>query len=405
MKGNSFTQLTKLALLAAVSTTILTGCGNRVNPAELGGDAIAAPGSDPTGALPGGDYGGGGSYEPNPWGTQDPGYTDLPSQPIDVPEPLPVPNIQPAQPGQPFTAKAVANTTAFAVPRFSKLVEVNGLYVHINLTWQPVQGAAEYWIYKDRVPDFVEARRETAYAIVPAGFASAGFKDGLEPPNLSGGSLWDKVKRGFKMVTNRPGIGYQYKVVAVDPSGIPMSESNVFMATALPAIPAPVLNEAQQTNTVEPLFTWSDGNQSNVPADGYFVSVFPSVQFTGGTLPPTGFAFWSTYRPQDMKLARYGKDSANLASYPGTLPFKITFDLAPSKNYSWTVLGVKTDTGEMKTASAISRAWAGFGHFQITPNANPVPPSVAAQRAVGTYRAPYPTTQYPRQPIPQGPRF
>jgi hypothetical protein len=323
--------------------------------------------------------------------------------------------------------RAVSNTTAFAVPRFSKWFQINGVYVYVHLTWQPVNGAAEYWIYKDRLPEFGEARRETAHAIVTAGFARSGYKDGLEPPNLKTGSLWDRFKRALGTIANRPGVTYNYKVIAADANGVPMAESPAQATVPLPAISSATMDPVENngtSNTRTPLFTWKDAAQGTRP-DGYYVSIFPSVQFTAESLPPTSLAYWTTFRPAGTNLARYGEDSANLTSYQGTRPFDVTFDLQPTKNYSWTVVGIKTDTGDMKTANAISRSWSGFGHFLISATAPPAAPagvSAANANRYGSFNAPranvpygqtsyaqtaypqqqaYPRAQYPQTQYPQ----
>ncbi|MBT9548576.1 MAG: hypothetical protein IV090_24495 [Candidatus Sericytochromatia bacterium] len=375
MKVSQLKKLTKPLLVGLVGSVLLlsTGCGKReipVTDVAAGNPAAGLP--DPNAGI-----GAPAPYTPAPGDDNGDGFSELPQQPTDVPEPLPAPTT-PVQPGAPITMRAVANTTAFALPQFSNLFRINGVYVYIHLTWQPVTNAAEYWLYKGRLPDFNEARRETAYAIVPAGFARAGFKDGLEAPNLNGGTLIDKLQRGFNMITNRPGVQYDYKVVAVDANGVPMSESPLVQSVPLAPISAPKQDAAMDTNTRNPLFTWKDG-QEGVKPDGYYTMVFPSVQFTNGTLPPTSIAYWSVFRPAGTNVVRYGDDSSNLTSYRGTLPFDITFTLGAGKNYSWTVVGVKTDTGDMKTASAISRSWSGFGHFQIT---NDAPPPIVTANSV-----------------------
>lgn len=361
--------LRKTLLTALVGTSLLlTACGGRT-PAV----SDIAQGGAPAAAQPGL----GGEYPNSPIGSPTNSYGDTlpqpsqPDQPLDTPEPLPAPKT-PVKPGAPIIMRAVSNTTAFAVPQISKYFQVNGVYVHVHLTWQPVEGAAEYWLYKGQIPAFAEARRENAHAIVKAGATESGYRDGMEAPNLKSGSLWDRVKRVAQIVTNRPGVTYQYKVVAVDANGVQMSESAIQKATPLPAISSATMDPVADTKTRTPLFTWKDGQQGYAP-HGYYVSVFPSVEFTDGSLPSTALAFWTSFRPRGTNVVRYGKDSANATSYLGTLPFNITFNLEPGKNYSWTVVGVLTDTGNMKTANAISRSWSGFGHFQIDPAAPPLP--------------------------------
>ncbi len=398
---NTRKQFNRVALLALVGSSImLTACGRSPDVTGVsagGGTDIAQPGLGGTApsdnfTSPGGGYGGYDNQLPQ---------VQQPDQPLDTPEPLPAP-ANPVQPGEPIILRAVANTTAFAVPRFSKYFTVNGVYVFVHLTWQPVNGAAEYWVYKSKIPHFTEARREMALAIVPAGASRSGFKDGLEAPNLKDGSFLDRVKRGLGAISNRPGIAYEYKVVAVDANGIPMSESRIEKSTALPAISSATLNEATDTKSMAPLFSWKDGQEAVRP-QGYYVSVFPSVQFTQGTLPPTSLAFWTAYRPQGTNVVRYGKDRANQLSYASTLPFDINFQLGAGKQYSWSAVGILTDTGDMKTANAISRSWSGFGHFQIDPNAQP-PAATNPQTApttggnVSTFNAPrYNNNAYPQQ--------
>ena len=382
-------QLSRYLLLGAVSASLLlTGCGGHVpmvsDPVTGGVQAPAPDLTSPADSNFGSGVGGYDSMLPQPLPPD-----AAPQQPLDTPEPLPAP-ATPVNPGEPMIMRAVANTTAFAVPRFSKWFQINGVYVYVHLTWQPVNGAAEYWVYKDRLPDFREARRETAHAIVAGGFARAGYKDGLEPPNLKSGSLWDRFKRALGTVANRPGVTYSYKVIAADANGVPMGESPQVQTVPLPAISSAALDAVENNGsspTRNPLFTWKDAAQGTRP-DGYYVSVFPSVQFTAESLPPTSLAYWTTFRPTGTNVARYGEDSANLTSYQGTRPFDIKFDLMPNLKYSWTVVGIKTDTGDMKTANAISRSWSGFGHFQIAANAPaPAAGNVSAAR-YGSYNAP-----------------
>lgn len=414
-----------LVLAAISASVILTGCGGGRTPGVTdavtgGAPAAAQPDLTSPAGTPFGDVGGYDNTLPQPLAPD-----QAPQEPLDTPEPLPAPS-NPVQPGQPMILRAVSNTTAFAVPRFSKWFQINGLYVHVNLTWQPVSGAAEYWVFKGRIPQFQEARRDLAHAIVPAGFAGSGYKDGIEPPNLKTGNILDRLKRVVNMVANRPGVTYEFKVIAADANGVPMSESPVVQTVPLPGISSATLDPVENngsSSTRTPLFTWKDAAQGVRP-DGYYVSVFPSVQFTQESLPPTSLAYWTTFRPVGTNLARYGEDSANLTSYQGTRPFDINFDLGPAKQYSWSVVGIKTDTGDMKTANAISRSWSGFGHFAIAANAPaPAPKNVAAQR-YGAYNAPRtaapygqtsfpqqqqapraPQQQAPRAPQPQGPRF
>lgn len=410
LKATKKTILMSLLGLALVLPT--TGCGKRtVGVSALPDGQLPTASAAPT--TPGADTAMPGAtdpYLPNPGDDNGDGLSDLPQQPTDIPEPLPAPT-RPVEPGAPFVAKAVSNTTAFQIPQVSDYFKMSGLYVYIHLTWQPVMNAAEYWVYKDRIPAFQEANRQTAYAVVPGGFAQAGFKDGLEAPNLVGGNLMDKARRAFQMVMNRPGVAYKYKVIAVDPNGIPMCESNFVETVPLAPVTSATLNPLPQseTNTLNPLFTWQDSQQGGDQPDGYYVSVFPSIDLRNGQLPPTSIAYWSTFRNGNTKLARYGSDSANQTSYAGTMPFNITFNLRPAMNYSWTVISVKTDTGNMKTATAISRSWSGFGHFKIAPNAKPPITTSSYNRYAAPmgYQAPNPymnQTQN-RYPVPNAPRF
>lgn len=396
---NSLKTFTQVLVLGTISSSLLlTGCGRSNMPSvtELadGGAGSPAGNTSPITSPTGGFN----SYDPN-YSSQLP-QPAPPQDPIDTPSPLPAPS-NPVQPGEPIIMKAISNTTAFAVPQISKWFQVNGVYVHVDLSWQPVNGATEYWVFKGQLPQFQEARRELAYAIVPV----SSFKDGLQPPNLKSGDIWERAKRVFNAVTNRPGVPYEYKVVAADPNGIPMSESPVINTVALPPVSAPELTGASELNTLTPGFAWKTGTQAAKP-DGYYVSVFPSVQLSGGSLPPTSFAYWTTYRPDGKNLARYGNDSSNTTSYAGTLPFNINFNLGAGKKYSWSVVGIKTDSGDMRTAKAVSRSWSGFGHFELTPDAggsNVMANSMyqSAANAVNRYLPQYGASQQaPQQPAP-----
>lgn len=324
------------------------------------------------------------------------GLTELPQTPVDIPDPPPAPQ-KPVQPGEPIIAKAVSYTNNFSLPIQS---QIRATYVYIHLTWQPVINAREYWIYKNTLPAFSEANRNNAYAIVKAGSSLSGFRDGLQPPSFSGGNIWDKIKKAVQSLTNLPGVTYKYKVVAADLEGNPISESSIIQTTPLPAIPAPILQQPQDLNTVKPLFIWKDGSEASVDprvnaavyaqnkakssgtpmynlytnqssaVDGYFISVYPSFNFSQG-LSATSFAYWSSYRSAKNKIIRYGDSRENATSYPGTLPFDISFPLQPGKRYVWTVSAILTDTKDMRTAKAVSKSWGGFGEFTIDPNAQP----------------------------------
>ncbi len=401
----------KSILLVAMSSVVFTSCGKTDIAAQVSAPAVGGA----TSGLPSGgnDYAGGDSNHQ---------YDDMlpveqsPDQPLDTPEPLPAPQT-PVEPGQTFAVKAVGNTTSFAVPRLSKYIQLNGVYVYIHLTWQPVNGAAEYWIYKNTIPEWNEVRRENAFATVEAkdsrGLNSglAGYKDGLAAPNLKDGNLWDRIKRGFQSVTLRPNVDYVYKIVAVDANGIPMSQSEVTTGSAMGAVAAPQMLEALNTNTVNPKLPWKRSNDGGLPPHGYYVSLFPSVQgITRGVLPSTSLAVWGTYRDSGYKSnydVVYGKHKSNLLSYAGALPFDITFDLKPGAKYSWSVVSIRTNANNIANATQISRSWGGFGHLQVSPNARPANPNTEADlvsqrlrsQRVNQQRAPYPT--YNRQTVPQ----
>ena len=385
--------IAKTLLLVTASSMVLTACGKQDLASQVSAPAV--------GSATGAGAGGGNAYTGPTTNNQ---YSDMlpveqsPEQPLDTPEPLPAPQ-QPAQPGEVFEIKAVGNTTAFAVPQFSKYIQLNGVYVFIHLTWQPVNGAAEYWIYKNNIPEWNQVTREGAFAIVPAkdsqgrSTSAEGYKDGMAAPNLKDGSLWERLKRGFQSVTNRPNVDYVYKVVAVDANGVPMSQSKVTTGRAMSSVGTPIMLDAASTNTVKPVLPWRKGTDGLQP-DGYYVSVFPSVEgLTQGILPPTSLAAWTTYmnyQRSTVQQVTYGKSKGNLLSYAGVLPFDITFNLKPGAKYSWSVISIRTDTGNMQTAKQISRTWGGFGHFQISPTAVPVDPrenpeaeAVAAQRVNG----------------------
>lgn len=396
----------KTLLLVTASSMVFTACGKPDLASQVSAPAVGSATGGGAGA------GTGGNAYTGPTTTNQ--YDDMlpveqsPEQPLDTPEPLPAPQ-QPVQPGETFEIKAVGNTTAFAVPQFSKYVQLNGVYVYIHLTWQPVNGAAEYWIYKNTIPEWNEVRRENAFAIVEAkdsqGYNTglAGYKDGMAAPNLKDGNLWDRLKRGFQTVTNRPNVDYVYKIVAVDANGVPMSQSKVTTGRAMSSVGTPMIMDAVKTDTVKPVLPWRKGTDGLAP-DGYYVSVFPSVQgLTQGILPPTSLAAWTTYmnyQRSSVQQVTYGKSKGNLLSYAGVLPFDITFNLKPGAQYSWSVISIRTNTGNMQTATQISRTWSGFGHFQISPNAQPVDPrenpeaeAVAAQRlnSQSTYGGGYPS--------------
>ena len=85
------------------------------------------------------------------------GQTDLPQEPIDTPDPLPAPP-NPVNPGEHMILKSVAKTTSYILP----FGNVQGVYVNIDVTWQPVRGAHEYWLYKNVLPLKHEVTRNNA---------------------------------------------------------------------------------------------------------------------------------------------------------------------------------------------------------------------------------------------------
>lgn len=392
MKKENKKLIGKLVLALFVAGTVATninGCGRK----GASGLTEVAPGMTNPGE--GGNSGGtmpvdpNLGYEPAPGDNNQDGYTDLPQQPVDTPEPLPAPT-KPIQPGQPIIMKATPTTLNVA---FNQL---KGSYVYTKITWQPVSGATEYWLYKDALPQFNEASRATAYAVVKAGSILSGFYDGIQPPGLGGG-IGNALKNLIKAVLNLPGVTHKYKIVAADATGNQVSESSVVDATPLPPIPLPALKKPTEVNTTTPLFSWSDGilgklgisayTTYNTPyisygttysamaststePDGYFIYVYPAIM-ANSNIPsiPTAFAFWGTFRSNKNKFARYGDSPDSITTYPGTLPFNVTFPLKAGTRYSWSVISVKTDSGDMRTAKAISKAWNGYGDFIIDPKA------------------------------------
>lgn len=373
-----------LSLMCLSLAAPLSGCGKRTpnvtGVTDGGGGGTGGP-MDDGGGMPFDDDLGGAV----PGDANGDDFGDLPQQPLDTPEPLPAPK-KPVKRGKTPIFKAISNTIHFSLPP-TKYFKASWDFVYMKLSWQPVEGAKEYWIFKGQMPHFEEARREFAYKVIPAGRSNE-FNDGLEPPNLSGGGFWDKLKRVAKSLVNLPGIPYTYKVIAVDANGLPMNESKKVTTAALPPIQTPTLtapvpnkgqnngnvNNVPMVPTVTPQFKWKDDLSGGRKPDGYFVSVFPSVDFRSGALPPSSLAYWSTYRTyasgkNGEHTARYGNDKVNSSNYKGTLPFDITFNLRPGGYYSWTVISVKTDSGDMRTAKAISKSWSGFGHFRVDPKA------------------------------------
>lgn len=310
---------------------------------------------------------------PTPGDNNNDGMTDLPQEPTDLPEPIPAPT-NPVAPGQPIGIKAIAKTTAFILP----LGGIKGNYINIELTWQPVSGAKEYWVYKNLVPPKEQANKGTAYKILKAeGLISTLFIDGAIPPSFQGGNIWDKIKKGFSAVNLKAGVEYKYKVFAADADGNIIGESDAAVTVPLPPIAAPINIQVADTLTPKPVFKWESAQGAE--PDGYYVSVFPPINFGKDQLQQGtsfGLSYWSTYRNSSVKEARYGSQSDNAVSYPGTLPFDINFPLKSGARYSVSVTGVKTDSNDMRTAKAISKSWSESKIFSIgTPAAqqqNPV---------------------------------
>ncbi|MFN8672277.1 MAG: hypothetical protein U0457_09400 [Candidatus Sericytochromatia bacterium] len=299
--------------------------------------------------------------------------TEMPTEPTDTPEPAPATKTpMAADAGVPMAIKAVAKTTSFVAP--ASLGGIKGNYVTIELTWQPVIGAKEYWIYKTALPTKENAMKPTAYKVVSAqGYLGAYFLDGAVPPSLAKGNIWESVKRGFSGITLKPGQEYKYKVFAVNEDEAVIGESDAATTVPLPPIAAPVnLNfdissyDSMNKLTTTPSFKWdkSDG----LEPDGYYVSVHPPILFgkqaadQQGTF---GYAYWSTFRSAATRIARYGSQSDNATSYPGTFPFDITFPLKMNGRYSASVTSVKTDTNDMRTAKAISKSWSDSKIFTV----------------------------------------
>ena len=372
MKNETRNLIGRFIISALIASTLATanGCGRgaAVLTDPLANVADGQNGATDPGTTtdPGTDTG----YTPGD--TNSDGYSDLPQNPVDTPEPLPAPTT-PVQPGQTMILRAIP-TTLHAM--FGK---VEFKYVYTHLTWQPVNGATQYWIYRDTLPMFSEATKNNAYAVIKSGSLLSGYYDGALPPNMLTGSIGQTLKNLFKAVTNLPGSSHNFKVIAADATGNVLGESSPVKASSLPLLPLPKLN-VPTTDTTAPLFTWADANISTgIQPDGYYVYVYPAVMSGVQFTMPTSFALWGTYRDAMNKLARYGDTADNVTTYMGTLPFNITFALKPAASYSWTVVSTKTDTGNMKTASSISKAWNGFGNFTIKSTA-----AVSASRYTAT---------------------
>jgi hypothetical protein len=353
----------------------VTGCSRRALP--TGADAGTTPAVEtPSAPLPGG---GSGPTMPEP-GTNYPGdsdgdmKTDMPTvpDPAAFPDPPPARQTPAAAGATNFEAKAVAHTTYFNLP---VQPYVKGTFCHVNLTWQPVLGTKEFWIYKGANPPAKEAAsRDTAYRVVPAGVLGGGsFTDGTTPPSLQGGNFLDKVKRLGSALLIRPGMKQTYKVIAVDENGTPFAESPTVDSTPMLPAASPVLKEVMDRTSVKPLFTWSDSlmeGQSGVEPqnepDGYYISVFPSFLSNAGAIQaPGSVAGWATYRPKTVKLARYGEENITSPPYPGTLPFGMSVPLRMGNTYAWSVVSIKTDTGNLINAKAVSKSWGMIQNFTL----------------------------------------
>ena len=292
----------------------------------------------------------------------DPTTTDLPAEPTDTPDPLPAPT-NPVPANTPMIARAVSKTVTYQMP----LTTFKATYITIEVTWQPVVGAKEYWVFKDALPTKAQANKEGAYAIRQAkGWVGTGYIDGVMPPSMSGGSFWDKLKKLGSAITIKAGKEYKYKVFAVDTDGNIIGESDSSSTIPIAAISAPKNIRVTDTNTIKPLFEWDTG--SGDKPDGFFVSVFPPVYFGKDKfeIPSVeGFAYWSTFRIEATKVARYGDLSENAVAYPGLLPFNISFDLKKNYRYTVSITSVKTDTQDMRTAKAISKSWSESTTFLV----------------------------------------
>lgn len=356
MVSNNFKKLSSLTLasLLIVSLVTVEGC-RKAAP-------VPSPSAAPLDPTP--------PVQEMPGDNDNDGQSDLPQEPVDIPEPLPAPT-QPVNPGQPITAKAIGKTTSYVLP----FGGVNGTYVNVEVTWQPVNGAKEYLLFKNILPTKEQVSKGQAYKIIKAdGLLSTYFLDGAQPPSFQGGNIWDKIKKGFGGYTLKPGVEYKYKVFALDMDGNVIGESDAATTIPLPPIAAPADIKVSETHTTTPLFEWASTN--GVAPDGYYVSVHPPILF--GKQAATqqgsfGYAYWSTFRKEQTKVARYGSQSDNLAAYPGTLPFNVNFGLKMQNRYSVSITGVKTDTNDMRTARAISKSWSDSKMFTVGMATAPTP--------------------------------
>ncbi|MBC7474393.1 MAG: hypothetical protein H7263_08890, partial [Candidatus Sericytochromatia bacterium] len=246
-------------------------------------------------------------------------------------------------------------------------------------------GAKEYWLYRDNLPPKEQAAKTTAYKVVAAeGLISTLFYDGIQPPTFSGGNIWEKIKKGFNAVTIKPGVEYKYKVFAADANGNVIGESDSAATVPLPPIAAPTNIKVSESESLKPLFQWEA--TPGLPPDGYYVSVHPPVNFGKDAIPQGtnyGLAYWSTFRTEQTKVARYGSQSDNVAAYPGTLPFDVNFPLKTGNRYSVSVTSVKTDSNDMRTARAISKGWSESKIF-ITGVQQPTSPTASSTPAASS---------------------
>jgi hypothetical protein len=235
-------------------------------------------------------------------------------------------------------------------------------------------------VYKNTLPPKEQANRGTAYKVLKAeGLISTLFIDGAIPPSFQGGNIWDKIRKGFSAINLKPGVEYKYKVFAADADGNVIGESDAAVTVPLPPIAAPINIQVSDTQSTKPVFRW-DISQGAEP-DGYYVSVFPPINFGKEQLQQGtsfGLSYWSTYRSKDVREARYGSQSDNAVSYPGTLPFDINFPLKSGSRYSVSVTGVKTDSNDMRTAKAISKSWSESKIFAVGSPVNAQPSSPIA---------------------------
>lgn len=245
----------KLVIAASVSLLVLTvGCrrapGTATDPKDAEKGEGGAPTKPPVTAP---QYPDVDPNMPMPGDPNGDGKAELPKTPMDLPEPPPASD-QPVMPGEPFQGKAVAFTTSFATSY------VQTSFIAVKVSWQPVTGAKEYWLFKDKPVAFEEATREQAYQVVQAGSAGAQFfLDGVQPPDFRAANFWEMIGRVLAPIIIQPGVPISYKVVAVDSAGRPMSESPDFQTVPMSPILKPTLNPVEDTHTETPLFSWRSG--------------------------------------------------------------------------------------------------------------------------------------------------